>query len=324
ELESSWLIYLKQRDIGFGTVIRERLTIHVVDANDPLLEDCREGGSSSEDSCSSAECHALSVENGVFDESLWAGTPGRDYRVNIKDGLLYARDSNVETENIDKVKSFESIIDIDKAKSFESTIDIDKVKSFESTIDIDKVKSFESTIDIDKVKGFESTIDIDKVKSLESTIEIDQVKSFKSAFQEDGPASNIGVENIETRAGIESVKNRKAGEELHSRLPVQYPANGLPTVAVRLQDQVTSVALLDSGATDAFVSAYIVNSSRWKVVLPKWVLRSCARVKPGTSDTGDYLLFSGDKTTPHGGGPETGDVAIHTAEEAGIGADGRG
>ncbi|KAF4647547.1 hypothetical protein FOL46_004108, partial [Perkinsus olseni] len=145
---------------------------------------------------------------------------------------------------------------------------------------------------------------------------IDQVKSFKSAFQEDGPASNIEVENIETRAGIESVKNRKAGEELHSRLPVQYTANGLPTVAVRLQDQVTSVALLDTGATDVFVSAYIVNSSRWEVVLPKWVLESCAWVKPETSDSSDYLLFSGDETTPHGGGPETGDVAVHTAERS--------
>ncbi|KAF4717582.1 hypothetical protein FOZ63_015343, partial [Perkinsus olseni] len=102
-------------------------------------------------------------------------------------------------------------------------------------------------------------VDIDKAKSFESTIEIDQVKSFKSAFQEDGPASNIEVESIETRAGVESVKSVEAGEELHSRLPVQYTTNGLPTVAVRLQDQVTSVALLDTGATDVFVSVSLYN-----------------------------------------------------------------
>ncbi|KAF4716169.1 hypothetical protein FOZ62_015220, partial [Perkinsus olseni] len=36
----------------------------------------------------------------------------------------------------------------------------------------------------------------------------------------------------------------------------------------------------------------------------------------GTSDTGDYLLFSGDEATPHGGGPETGDVAVHSAERS--------
>ncbi|KAF4754703.1 hypothetical protein FOZ62_019191, partial [Perkinsus olseni] len=142
-------------------------------------EDRQEGESSSEDSCSSAECHALSVENGVFDESLWAGTPvGERLSSQQHQGrvALRSREQCRDCENIDKVKSFES------------TIDIDKVKSFESTIDIDKVKSFESTIDIDKVRSFESTVDIDKAKSFESTIEIDQVKSFKSAFQEDGPA----------------------------------------------------------------------------------------------------------------------------------------
>ncbi|EER11896.1 hypothetical protein Pmar_PMAR008514 [Perkinsus marinus ATCC 50983] len=126
---------------------------------------CQLDGSSSEESSSSAECHILAVETGVFDDSHWAHT-SLDERLSSQQCQERIGPDIVALCQISK--GVESV----EAKSFESNIE-----NFES-------KSFESNIENIEGKGFESSIE--NVEKAYHDIEVENIESCRSRLRE-GP-----------------------------------------------------------------------------------------------------------------------------------------
>ncbi|EER19801.1 hypothetical protein Pmar_PMAR027174 [Perkinsus marinus ATCC 50983] len=219
---------------------------------------CQLDGSSAEESSSSAKCHILAVETGVFDDSHWAKT---------------SLEERLSSQQCQKRIVPDIVALCQTSKGVESV----EAKSFESNIENIESKSFESSIE--------------NVEKAYDDIEVENIESCRFRLRE-GPKLRVTTVALLVTGATDVF----VSSTLYRRLKAQSPGLELKQgdISVKLLDGgavkiqgVLEALAVGFGHQARIVEAYVLDSAHWELDLPRWVLGSCVWVMAGN----DYLLF---------------------------------